>query len=167
MNICGKNTKIQPFYAKYHIGRGFSLVEIVVVLSLLLIVSTATITGIGLKSAKTLNEIETLYSDILYLKQLYMSGEKNAYISFKVKENSYILSTDSGSETIKLSGDTTFHQVTGGPIFTFNNKGWTTGGTIIMDTKAYGKNLRYIISIDAITGNVDLIEQEGENEKKG
>lgn len=155
---------------------GFSLIEVLVVVSLFMLLSSMFIFGDVLGRSLARDAAENIYSDILLIQNLggrisdkkdsLLGNCKNARLEFNTqKEQKYRVylgnekNNAAREQVIPRQVQMILYSKNASKIqdsltVEFHDSRWTTGGTIYIGSK-YGN---YEISIDAISGNTDLID---------
>lgn len=134
---------------------GFTLIELVIVITIIGVI--VSITPILISNYLSNQDLEidsnNLISSIRFLQS---SPNQNSEITFDIAQKTYILTSSSGSESVRLQNNIFFYQAPSKIVF--NKKGISlnmNGDTIILSNGSK-KN---IISVKPITGDVELISQ--------
>lgn len=141
-------------------NKAFSLFELILSISLIILVTSAIIIPDITKESKAKQKIENLYQDVILVRNLAMNG-KNAYIVFSYYDNSYLLKLDENMKGEKISLSPAKYR---GYSNTKNIVEFTRSGNaryageieVEIDSK-FGKK-KYFITIYPATGNVELKE---------
>lgn len=132
---------------------GFTLIEIIFSISLMLIIASFSMYRYSFENMFENIQIKQLMSDINYIKQLGLQGDANASIHIDVVNDSYTLESSNDSSYVKLKNidivESTVNTVS------FYKTSWTKGTTI----KFISLGEEYIITISAITGRVQLSQK--------
>ena len=143
--------------------RGFTLVEIITSISLLVIISTALIYTNSFVDINIEQELDKFVSDINYIKQLnlYEGGikdNKKSHISLDIDNNSYIIRTNIDNQTVKFNSGIKLESCTSYDIY-FKLTGYSNGNTIKLSISTNGNKKYYVVKISAITSRIKWEEE--------
>lgn len=134
--------------------KGFTLIELVAVISILLILATIGLNKSSIvENYRAKQDIDMIYSDIRSARNLAMSNKKMAIVSFN-KDNSYTISCGNYIENKRYSSKINLISKNIEEIG-FTKRGAPTkngSGTFIFSLL----NREYIITVEPVTGKVNL-----------
>lgn len=140
---------------------GFSTIELIMSISIVTLISITLVSKNIYVNMLEKNAVEQLYFDIIYVGALsqntfdsnHIRNAKELCIEFK-DEKTYITNVFFDKKEITLPKDVQIYEKNISRL-DFDRNRHTVGGTIKIKTS----NKKYKISIDTISGNVDLVEE--------
>lgn len=142
---------------------GFTLIEILITISLLLIIFSVFSFQLNgwISYFKLKTDIRDLYSTLLMARQLSILNQENYEIIFNIKEKSYNLLSENGSniQSKKLRSGIQYYKLNfkRGSIMSFTPIGTAEGGSIILNNNTGEK---YILTVYSHTGRVRYSKYE-------
>lgn len=138
--------------------KGFTLLEIIISISLMLAIASFMIYQNSFSYNMNKHQIEQFVSDIRYIKQLGLQGDKEAEIKMNYKENAYSLKSGMGDKKVYFTNGVKLSSFTMESISFYENV-WTKGNTIHIKFKSNKKEYKYIVKISSISGRIKLEEE--------
>ena len=134
--------------------RGFTLLEVICTVSLLVILYAVLLNNWNFSSLGTSYETDAVISDINYIKSLSFQGDDEAKIIFNIPKNSYTIKSKVDDEEISLK-NIRLESCTNDEL-KFARSGWTKGTTVNINSQ----DRYYKLTVSAITGRIKLKEDE-------
>lgn len=132
--------------------RGFTLIEVILSISLFLMIGGIFARGISLNQSIAKTELDKFISDIETVRSANMSMDKDAKLMLYPKQSSYEVHIADQVEKVKLEHlkivEWTFEKID------FYGSSWTKGNTIKLSSD--GK--KFVITVAAITGRIKIAE---------
>ena len=132
-------------------SKGFTLIELVLVMGLITIVTTGVLVSMRDNSYRTLyNASLTLQSDLRYAQRRAITEGRRHGILFEPTQNRYHIILTNPTEnirTVNLPSGVIFQDIVGGSVVTFLPRGTSSGGfTITLANSNYRQNLTVGVS---------------------
>lgn len=138
--------------------KGFTLIEIIISISLILMIASFAIYQNTFSYSMKKQQIETFVSDIRYIKQLGLQGDKKAKIIMNYEENFYTIVSDVDDRKVYFHNNVKLSSFTLNEI-SFYKDSWTKGNTIHINFYIGSKKYSYVVKISSITGRIKLEEE--------
>lgn len=138
--------------------KGFTLIEIIMSISLILMIASFVIYQNSFSYSMKKQQIEEFVSYIRYIKQLGLQGDEKAKITMNYEENSYTIESNIDSKKVYFTNNVKLSSFTLDKISFYKNS-WTKGNTIEISFDIGRKKYSYIVRISSITGRIKLEEK--------
>lgn len=138
--------------------KGFTLIEIIISISLILMIASFAIYQNTFSYSMKKQQIEAFVSDIRYIKQLGLQGDKKAKIIMNYEENFYTIVSDVDDRKVYFHNNVKLSSFTLNEI-SFYKDSWTKGNTIHINFYIGSKKYSYVVKISSITGRIKLEEE--------